>query len=142
MKVCEWEVCEQRGGGSGPCQTVPDRTASLSRFLQTAIRPNQSSCSALESSNCTNQLRLAAPQPAQGRAEHTLGSGHHSKVQSEIITLILLELLERRQQRLAILHMETARLGQICTNHLLVCGKCHIILPGLFLRGSCCVYCT
>ncbi len=91
----------------------------LGHFLHTAIRPNQSSCSVLKYYSCTNQLHLAAPLPAKGCTtlplnSHThtythllcaVGSGHRSKVQSEIITLILLGLLELGPLHLTILHM-------------------------------------
>lgn len=69
-------VCEQ-GRGIWSLPNSPwQNSASLGHFLQTAIRPNQSSCSVLEYSNCTNQLHLAAPQlvktwAALSPSEHT-----------------------------------------------------------------------
>lgn len=109
-------VCEQGRGIWSPPNSSWQNSASLGHFLQTAIRPNQSSCSVLEYSNCTNQLHLAAPQLAKTWAvlslastrthihSSTIGSGRRSKVQSEIITLILLGLLECCQQHLTASH--------------------------------------
>lgn len=100
--VCVYD--QGRGIWTLPNSSWQNR-ASLGHFLQTAIRPNQSSCSVLECSNCTNQVRLAARVCAtHGIHGHTQAGCCGLCRQSEIITLILLRPLERCQIHLIILH--------------------------------------